>query len=224
MELGIAWDFRNAPVSKRYVKDTNNMHHPQLLFVLRIMENIPRDAIILEIGICDDDRVRLLKQYFPNVKGIDKRNCHEQDIQTDATILPEFEDNSIDLIVCTGVIAHVFLAKYPETYRHPPSNEDYPAKLLKTFRRVLKPEGKLEVQLYFNRSNCEFFKKEDLHRFEAGWNILEKEIWQMRMISFDPNVQEWIKKIDYIPEDDGHTVIDILLLLEKPKEKIAHET
>jgi SAM-dependent methyltransferase len=213
MELGIMQ--KETPFTKAYLKNERCSHKLHLEFALKTLKSLPKNTRILVIGVCEDDFDIYLGQWFDDVTGIDKRTCMEKGrppIVMDARKMA-FADDSFDLIICLGVLAHANF----EVYGQPTEEKEGQIELLKEMYRTLKPRGKLilEVPLLLKRTDSRFITPEEIDEWIHDYREVDREVWKLKMKSYSPFVVKTMTKVERIEEKKELEVFDVLLLLEK---------
>jgi len=204
-----------APLTEAYLRNERCSHKLHLEFTLKIAKPLPKRTKILVVGVCEDDLDIYLGQWFTDVIGMDKRGCAEKGrppVLMDARRMA-FADNTFDLIICLGVLAHANFEIYGQSIKEKKGQIE----LLNEMYRTLKSGGKLilEVPLLLKRPDSRWITPNEMEEWIHDFREVEREIWKLQMKSHFPFMVEKITKIEKMEEIGALEILDVLLLLKK---------
>lgn len=145
-----------------YLFERNEKNDPLIDKIVKVMEISKHDKV-LDYGCGSGDITRVVSKYAKYVIGVDIDIKTAKEKYNDLVFLLQkskgldFPDNYFDRIICVNVIEHV---------------HDY-VYLLKEFKRVLKPEGKIFITSYDKNFILHKILNDPTHVIE--WNKLEFE-------------------------------------------------
>lgn len=130
-------------IAKSFDKTRTQIWPKTKLFFDELTKNDNKDLKILDVGCGNGRNIIYLKDNgCTNVKGCDVTNefvliCKEKnlDVQQENIINLSYPDNSFDVIICIAVIHHL-------------STEDRRIKAIEELVRIVKPGGKILIQVW----------------------------------------------------------------------------
>ena len=162
-------------------------YHQLASEINRLRKNIPFPAKILDIGCGTGDRLELLRKAGCDVYGVETSDqalhaVNHFKLRVFKGLLEDarYESNQFDIITLYNVLEHIHS----------------PRKILKEIRRILKPGGRLVVEVPNNRSlQARFFKSRwaaadvprDLYYFDASTltKLLQASGFEVQKIDYN---------------------------------------